>query len=230
MVPADDQGGAETNVDDPMPELPSGWEMDDTSPAEIEAQRQVYEPFTDSIRELVDLGIRSDVDLDDIREAHAHLEKANALLRGRVIPESYGVRIGNGTGRNWGNAIMGLRNAIAPPLQIENDGVSRSWCDFTLGAAYEGPPRLVHGGVTALVLDHVFGAAAGADQVPRMTGTLTIKYLRGTKLNVPLRAEAWVDRVEGWKSYVVGTLDDAEGTTVEAEGIFIRPRWARPSD
>ena len=138
------------------------------------------------------------------------------------------MRIGNGTGRNWGNAIMGLRNAVAPPLKIENDGVSRSWCDFTLGAAYEGPPRLVHGGVTALVLDHVFGAAAGADQVPRMTGTLTLKYLRGTRLDVPLRAEAWVDRVEGWKSFVVGTLGDAEGTTVEAEGIFIRPRWARP--
>jgi acyl-coenzyme A thioesterase PaaI-like protein len=230
MIPADDQGGAQMQTeDDPLAQLPPGWAIDESTPEEIDAQRAVYEPFTHSIRELVDLGIRSEADLDDVRRAHEHLEAANALLRGRVRPESYGVQIGNGTGRNWGNAIMGLRNAIAPPLRIENDGVSRSWCDFTLGAPYEGPPRLVHGGVTALVLDHVFGAAAGADQVPRMTGTLTLKYLRGTRLNVPLRAEAWVDRVEGWKSFVVGTLGDSDGTTVEAEGIFIRPRWARPA-
>jgi hypothetical protein len=215
--------------DDPLSRLPDGWTLDETTPEEIEAQRQVYEPFTESLRELVDLGIRSDVALDDVRRAHEHLEAANALLRGQVTQSSYGVRIGNGTGRNWGNAIMGLRNALAPPLDIQTDGVSRSWCDFTLGAAYEGPPRLVHGGVTALVLDHVFGAAAGADQVPRMTGTLTITYRRGTRLGVPLRAEARVDRVEGWKSFVVGTLGDVEGTTVEAEGIFIQPRWARPS-
>lgn len=211
-------------------ELPAGWTADDATPEEIEAERQVYEPFTHSLRELVDLGIRSEVDLADVRLAHEHLEAANALLRGRVMPGSYGVHLGNGTGRNWGNAIMGLRNALAPPLAIEHDKVSRSWCDFTLGAAYEGPPRLVHGGVTALVLDHVFGAAAGADQVPRMTGTLTITYLRGTRLDVPLRAEAWVDRVEGWKSYVVGHLSDDEGHTVEAHGIFIQPRWARPTE
>jgi hypothetical protein len=215
--------------DDPLSRLPDGWTLDETTPEQIEAQRQVYEPFTESLRELVDLGIRSDAALDDVRRAHEHLEAANALLRGQVTQSSYGVRIGNGTGRNWGNAIMGLRNALAPPLDIQTDGVSRSWCDFTLGAAYEGPPRLVHGGVTALVLDHVFGAAAGADQVPRMTGTLTITYRRGTRLGVPLRAEARVDRVEGWKSFVVGTLGDVEGTTVEAEGIFIQPRWARPS-
>lgn len=215
--------------DDLMARLPAGWDLDDATPEEIEAELRVREPFTESLRELVDLGIRSEVDLDDVRRAQEHIEAANALLRGKVTPESYGVRIGNGTGRNWGNAIMGLRNALAPPLAIETDGVSRSWCEFTLGAPYEGPPRLVHGGVTALVLDHVFGAAAGADQVPRMTGTLTITYRRGTRLNVPLRAEAWVDRVEGWKSFVVGHLSDDEGTTVEAEGIFIRPRWARPS-
>jgi hypothetical protein len=215
--------------DDPLSRLPDGWTLDETTPEQIEAQRQVYEPFTESLRELVDLGIRSDAALDDVRRAHEHLEAANALLRGQVTQSSYGVRIGNGTGRNWGNAIMGLRNALAPPLDIQTDGVSRSWCDFTLGAAYEGPPRLVHGGVTALVLDHVFGAAAGADQVPRMTGTLTITYRRGTRLGVPLRAEARVDRVEGWKSFVVGTLGDVEGTTVEAEGVFIQPRWARPS-
>ena len=33
------------------------------------------------------------------------------------------------------------------------------WSEFSLGAAYEGPPGLVHGGVCALVLDHILGEA-----------------------------------------------------------------------
>ncbi|MCW2782960.1 MAG: thioesterase superfamily protein [Marmoricola sp.] len=209
--------------------LPDGWVQDHATDEEIARDRSVWEPFTQSLRELVDLTIRSEADLETVRAAHAQLLAINERLGARVIPGTYGVRLGESSGRNWGNAIMGVRNAIAPPLDIATDGVGRAWVDFTLGAAYEGPPSLVHGGVTALVLDHVFGAAAGADRKPRLTGTLTMRYLRGTKLGVPLRAEAHVDRVEGWKSFVVGHLADDEGTTVEADGVFILPRWARPA-
>ncbi len=45
-------------------ELPSGWTLDDTSAEEVERERAVYEPFTEKLRELVDLGIRSEVDLE----------------------------------------------------------------------------------------------------------------------------------------------------------------------
>ena len=85
----------------------------------------------------------------------------------------------------------------------------------------------MHGGVSALVLDQVLGEAAGAGGKPGMTGTLTLRYRRGTPLG-DVRAEAHIDRVEGVKTFVVGHLADAEGVTVEAEGIFILPRWARP--
>ena len=207
-------------------QLPEGWVREDATADDVARERAVYEPFTRSLRELVDLTIRTDVDLDVVREAHAQLEAINERLRSRVIDGAYGVRVGPQGVRSWGNAIMGVRNALAPPVTIHTDGVSRSWCDFTLGAAYEGPPTFVHGGVTAFVLDHVFGAAAGADRRPRMTGTLSLRYLRATPLG-RLRAEAHVDRVEGWKSFVVGWLGDEEGPTVEAEGIFILPRWAR---
>ncbi len=205
-------------------ELPSGWVFDDTSAEEVEQQRAVYEPFTNRLRELVDLGIRSEVDLASVSEAQLHLEAAIELLGQQTIEGGYGIRIGDGFGRNWGNAIMGLRNAIAPPLAIETDGVSRSWTDFELGAPYEGPPTFVHGGVLSLVLDHVFGAAAGADHTPHMTGTLTLRYERATRLGVPLRAEAWIDRREGRKAFVVGFVADDEGHTVDAEGVFIQPR------
>ena len=50
--------------------------------------------------------------------------------------------------------------------------------------------------------------------------------MRGTKQG-PVRAEAWIDRVDGIKTFARGTLSDAEGVSVEADGIFIKPSWAR---
>ena len=108
-------------------------------------------------------------------------------------------------------------------LPSGHDGV---WAEFELGPQYEGPPTLVHGGVSALILDQILGEAAAAAGKPGMTGTLTIRYRRATPLGA-LRGEAKVDRVEGIKTYAVGQISDAEGVTVEAEGVFILPKWAR---
>jgi len=103
------------------------------------------------------------------------------------------------------------------------------WSEFHLGAAYEGPPGHVHGGVCAMILDHVLGAAASDPPRPALTGTISLRFLRSTPLG-PLRAEARVDRTEGVKTFAVGHLADAEGVTVEAEGVFIIPKWARGPD
>ena len=88
----------------------------------------------------------------------------------------------------------------------------------------------MHGGVCALVLDHVLGEAASAGLTkPLFTGTLTLRFVRGTPLG-RLRADAAVERTEGVKSFVSGHLSDADGVTVEAEGIFITPSWARAAE
>ena len=127
----------------------------------------------------------------------------------------------------WANPVVGIRNAMAPPLLIEQDADGRRCSEFTLGAPYEGPPGWVHGGVCALVLDQILGEVASDGLTkPVFTGTITLKYLRGTPLGA-LRADAWVDRVDGFKTYARGELRDAEGVTVEAEGVFIMPAWAR---
>lgn len=122
---------------------------------------------------------------------------------------------------SWGNVAVGLRNAIAPPIMVESSPDGLHWAELTLGAAYEGPTGLVHGGIGALILDHVLGATAKS-VASSFTGTLTLRYRRGTPLGT-LRAEARVDRTEGRKVIVTGTLSDADGVTIEAEGIFIRP-------
>jgi len=189
----------------------------------------LYGPLTDAVRELIDATIRTEADQDAIRTARTAIQAATSALRTRQRGDTEVVRYAVG-GRPvvWSNAVIGLRNPIAPPLTIHHDGDgTQCWSEFTLDAAYEGPPGLVHGGVCALVLDHVLGEAASEGLTkPLFTGTITVRYVRGTPLG-RLRAEAAVERTEGVKSFVSGHLSDSEGITAEAEGIFIKPAWAR---
>ncbi len=192
----------------------------------------IYGPLTEDVRELIEVALRSEAEPEAIEAARSEIRSATAVLRSRQRDEVRVVRHAVG-GRPvvWGNAVIGLRNAIAPPLTIQHDDdASHCWSEFTLNAAYEGPPGWVHGGVCALVLDHVLGEAASAGLTkPLFTGTLTLRFVRGTPLG-RLRAEAAVERTEGVKSFVSGHLSDADGVTVEAEGIFITPSWARAAE
>jgi Thioesterase superfamily len=189
----------------------------------------IYGPLTDDVRQLIQAALRTNADLVDIDAARAAIRTATDALHSKQCDQAEVVRYSVG-GRPvvWSNAVIGLRNAIAPPLTVQHDDdAARCWSEFTLNGAYEGPPGWVHGGVCALVLDHVLGEAASAGLTkPLFTGTLTLRFVRGTPLG-RLRADAAVERTEGVKSFVSGRLSDADGVTVEAEGIFITPSWAR---
>lgn len=199
-----------------------GW-----SSADVARLRGIYQPLAESVRDLVDATIRTEADAATVAEVKRDIDVAVARLRERQIPGSFGVRVSaEGQGLSWGNAVIGVRNALAPPVVTRRDESGRVLADFTLGAAYEGPPGHVHGGVSALILDHLLGEAASPDQKPRFTGSITVRYLRATALG-PLRAEAVQTRCEGVKTYCTGTIADAAGVTVEAEGVFITPRWLR---
>ncbi|WP_043807353.1 PaaI family thioesterase [Rhodococcus triatomae] len=195
---------------------------DDIDRDELERRKALFGPLADAVRDLVDATIRTEVDDAVIKEVHTEIAAATAKLRATQIDGAFGMRRAS-TGEQfaWGNAGVGLKNAIAPPLVIERDDTGRHWTDVTLGAAYEGPPGHVHGGICALVLDHLLGVTASA-AARRFTGTLTLRYVRATPLG-PLRAEADVVSVEGRKGTVRGTLSVATGVTVEAEGIFVAP-------
>lgn len=187
----------------------------------------VYAPLAESLRRLIDISIRTEAGAAAVAAATSKIDSAAAELSGALKPGPFGVhRNPNGQTIAWGNAVVGLRNPIAPPLVIHHEPDGLVWSEFVLGAAYEGPPDTVHGGVCALVLDHVLGATAHQPDKPAFTGTLTLRYRRPTALGRPLRAQAHVERVEGVKTFAVGHLADEHGVTVEAEGIFIHPRPA----
>ena len=201
--------------------------MENLSADEVARMRSVYEPLTESVRALIDATIRTEVGADAVAAAKAEIDAATTRLRSQQVDGSYGIRFtADGEQMPWGNVVIGVRNPVAPPLDIQQSADGGVFTDFHLGAAYEGPPGHVHGGVAALVLDHILGAAASSQEKPRLTGTITLRYLRLTRLG-GLHAEARLTRTDGVKTYAVGHLTDDEGVTVEAEGVFIRPRWAR---
>ena len=183
------------------------------------------------MRELIDAGIRTDVDERDHREAQAAIDAVTETLRTRAARDRRrrcGTRAPAGRWRGriplWDCAMRSRRRWT---IQHEADG--RCWAEFDLGLAYEGPPGLVHGGICALVLDHLLGEAASDGLTkPLFTGTITLRYLRGTPLG-PVRAEAFIERIEGIKTYARGYLGDADGRTVEADGVFIQPAGRGPA-
>lgn len=185
----------------------------------------IYGPLAESVRRLIDLSIRTEADPATVAAAKAKIDSAADELSASVRPGTFGVHtMPDGDTVAWGNAVVGLRNAVAPPLVLHHEADGLVWSEFNLGAAYEGPPEHVHGGVSALILDHVLGATAHQPGRPAYTGTLTLRYRRRTALGRPLRAEAHIDRIEGVKTFSVGHIADADGVTVEAEGVFITPK------
>ena len=58
---------------------------------------------------------------------------------------------------------------------VKHDPDGGVFTDFYLGSAYEGPPGHVHGGISAMVLDHVLGEAASDGINPRFTGTISLR-------------------------------------------------------
>jgi len=202
--------------------------FDVISEEEYQRQRALYGPLTESLRKLIDAALHTEVDERTVRDAKGRIEALSELLDSERRTVTTTLRH-ESTGRPlaWANPAVGLRNAIAPPMVIHHEDDGRCWSEFSLSGAYEGPPGWVHGGICALVLDHLLGEAASDGLTkPKFTGTISLRYLRGTPLG-PLRAEAAVEREEGVKTFAKGYLIDADGVTVEAEGVFIRPAWAR---
>lgn len=212
----------------------SSFSFEDVPTSEIDAAEELYGGLADDVRALVDVTIRTRVDAERVSSARALLREVVALLAEEAPPEPSGVHF-NAEGRswNWGNAVVGVRNAVAPPVRLEWYDDGSVGAAMTLGTAYEGPPGCVHGGVAAMVLDHLMGETASAAHTRvTVTGTLELRYVRPLPLG-PVRMRARIAGESGRKVTVKAWIGpdaaDAE-PAVEAEGLFIVPRWAQGPD
>ena len=199
------------------------WDFAESTDEDVALLRQRYEALTDSVRQLIDATLRTEVGDDVVASAKAEIDAATARLQSHQRVDSLGISVTpDGDTVAWGNVAIGPRNPLAPPLEVVHDSPTRAHVDTHLGAAYEGPPGHLHGGYGALVLDHLLGhvASYGSVDTAVATGTISFRYLRPTRLG-PMRAEAEIQETVGRKVFVTGHLADGEGATVTAEGVFI---------
>ena len=190
--------------------------------------------LADAVRGLIDAVRMVDapaVVLDDARRAVEAATAALAPHRTHGVP-AQGALDGAGFGLRSAflgepaeffpySPIVGPRNPLAPPVRMWAATDGHVHGEVTFPAPYAGPPGLVHGGVLALLFDELLGACAVINECPGFTGTLTVKYLRGTPMRSPLTLDAWIDRVEGRKTFVTGEVRHCDVVTASATGIFI---------
>lgn len=193
----------------------------------LAAQEQAYAGLADSVRRLVDATLRTRVAPDTVPDLVARAEELTAALLEQAQDGPLGMETcSDGRLRDHGNAMVGSRNPLAPPLVIEWDGETAT-ATGTLGPAYEGPPHHLHGGIIAAILDQVLGHVPAALGRPGMTAYLNTTYVRPTPLG-PVSVRARLASQDGWKMTVTGELLLPDGeVSARAEGLFVVPRWAR---
>lgn len=193
----------------------------------LAAQEQAYAGLAASVRELVDACLRTRLAPGSAQELTDRLDAVTEALLAESQDGPLGLETcSDGRMRDHGNAMVGARNPLAPPLAIEWDGETAT-ATGTLGPAYEGPPHHVHGGIIAAALDQVLGHVPAALGRPGMTAYLNTTYERPTPLG-PVSLRARLVAQDGWKMTVTGELVLPDGeVSARAEGLFVVPRWAR---
>jgi hypothetical protein len=211
---------------------PTDGRVDSAVSEALRDRRTAIDDLGEALRALVEHATVTEVDTGQIRRVAAAVRAAAVPLtdktRGRTQPPTSDDLLG---GVRMYNPVSGTGSALAPPVRAEIvDGVVVGAC--TLGLAYEGPPMYAHGGVSALLLDHMLGYATTASGHPGMTVALDTRYRAPVPLQTPLRLTGRVTEVNGRKVIAEGTIaaEAAPDTLlVEATGTFVavRPEQAR---
>ncbi|WP_448388337.1 PaaI family thioesterase [Microbacterium aurum] len=132
-----------------------------------------------------------------------------------------------GSGVRYFSPVTGVGHPTSPPMErtLREDGSLVAW--GTLGANFEGPPSLTHGGMIALIFDELLGWAATAVHAHGLTASLEVSYLRGVPLGKEITITARVVRQEGRKVWAEGDLaltSDQNRILSTAKALFVRPR------
>lgn len=190
---------------------------------------QSGERLAELVRRLIDHLVAADVPEEDLAEAVTLLQKLDDTLTHH--PRALARTVEPPDLRDLqklfsGDPVVGKRNPIAPPVDIEVvDGAVVGRARF--GRAYEGPPGYVHGAIVASVFDQLLGLSVLAAGRMGMTGTLSIKYRAPTPLHTEVVFRGRAEPGSGRKIVARGTLHAGDTLCAEAEGLFVKLRLER---
>jgi acyl-coenzyme A thioesterase PaaI-like protein len=197
----------------------------DADPGDTETRLAALAVLAQQTRDLMDAVTLTDVPEAELSAVSAELLALTERLRARrrTVPLPFEF-LPDGSARHLGNAVTGACNPHALPLVMEPDGTGGVRADLTFRPIHEGPPGSVHGGVSAMILDHLLGHAVAIAGRAGMTVSLTMHYRRRVPYGERLVGHARMSRTEGRKTWAEGAISLPDGTPlVETTGLFVTP-------
>ena len=129
-------------------------------------------------------------------------------------------RTARGTNAHIGFTADELTSQLDP-----NSSGPEVYVAFHLGSNVCGHKGIVHGGLTATIIDEVSGAAAFAAVGPCFTANLNVNYIRPLPANTWVLVKSQVYKQVNRKAYIKTTVEDGMGNSfASGEALFIRPR------
>jgi acyl-coenzyme A thioesterase PaaI-like protein len=196
--------------------------------------------LADAVRRLIDLTVTSTVPIDvlgdaarranalaDELERRQHAAGSDAADRAvdhTVVPQGGDVLVASMPF----DVVIGPCNPLAPPITIEFDP-PKAIGRVVFSDAYEGAPGVVHGAVLAGAFDIILTAANVIADGAGPTVSLSIRYLKPTRIDREAVFEGWVTRLDERRTHSEGRLLQGGVVTVEAVGEFVNMDRARVS-
>jgi acyl-coenzyme A thioesterase PaaI-like protein len=184
--------------------------------------------LAEEARALIEAIVHTEASDPDVDAVTATLAEARiALERSRRASPAYWIELDDGRSVLATNPIDGALNPLSPPLRSLEDagGVFRGVVRF--GGAHEGPPGRVHGGWSAMVLDHSLARACLSTGHGVMTTRLEVRYRDATPSCTDLNVDAAVEQVEEHRLVASGAISAGGVVMVQATARFAIRRPAR---
>lgn len=236
--PADGPDGLHDGIG-PVPTTGWGPLLPDQTPvvvepeeaARLQVRRRAVRDLGRAIRAAARQSVISTVTLDELGEAQALIERAQAILQRQSRAPGEPAEVDDlMTGMRMYAPLSGEGSPVLEPVRFVQEGTGMlAHCE--LGPEYEGPPGHIHGGIISLLLDQALGHVVSAQGKPGLTKTLEVSYRAPVPLRTPLAVHGEVMAMgprhvmaKGW----ISTQAESEVRLVTAVGHFriIRPEQA----
>lgn len=121
--------------------------------------------------------------------------------------------------------VCGLENPFGLHLRFHTTDTGEVVAEYTVPDRYQGYPGVVHGGITASMLDEAIGRVyMGAPENPRFmfTARLELRYRKNVPTGQPLRLVGRPVKDRGRSATASGALYTADGELlVEADALLV---------
>ncbi|RFA10468.1 hypothetical protein B7R54_15595 [Subtercola boreus] len=194
---------------------------------DLERRRAAALDLAEALRQANSAAVSTEATVEQLERAALIVRDATAALGQSVRPLTRVSEFdGFPSSSRFFSPVSGPGSPLSPPLSIRAtaEGVE---ANRSFDRRFEGPPGLLHGGISALLFDELMGVAVLQAGHWAMTGQLSLDYRRALPLDTDLTMTVAVTSVEGRKIRVGGSIvvsSEPDTVFVTATALFIKPR------